>query len=445
MEDKLEITGYWYFPPNYEKSYSGTLLIEKGEIELKLLDCSDLPESRFTVHGISTKGKKITLYRCFATSQNRSIPGIPSVILTANYYFEGEYLLEETLNFDCAYLKFTFLDKWLDIGGYEVFSDSEFENDVTVKYKLPEAITFYEDEYVKFIFLFQSYFPLFAPTHDCQIKQESLILIEHKSNFTLDIFWDYITTIKSFLTLAFFSEPNIEELSFKKDETFLKVIYDHQNNSIPKPKSHKRHFLFDYKIIEPEFVNIFKKWYELNKTIDPVMGILLELFSNRNVNNENKFLNVMQAIETFHRRTRNNEKEDQPTFKAKITDIISTSPEKYKNWLKEKLLFSNEPTLKERLEELFSEIDTSLIKHLFPDHIKLITQAKDTRNYYTHFGVTLERKAVKKVELYYLTERFKLLLLILLLKETNIDEQKATKIIIESSHFLFNNIIVESS
>lgn len=442
MEEKIEITGYWYFPANSEKSYSGTLFIDNGEIDLKLLDCSDLPKGRFTVHGVATNGKKITLYKCFATNQTRSFPGIPSVILTANYYFEGDHLNEESLLFESAYIKFTFLDKWLDVGGYEISSDSDFENDISVKYKLPEAIIFYEDEQVKFSFLFQYYSPLFTPTHDCQITQESLIQIEHKSTFSLDVFWGYVAAIKSFLTLAFFSEPNIEKLSFKKEETVFKTIYDGQNKSEPKPKSHRRHFLFDYKTIQAECSTIFCKWYELNKSIEPVMNILLEMFGTRNIISENKFLNVMQAIETFHRRTRNNKKEDDSSFQSKISEIISASPEDHKAWLKEKLLYSNEPNLKERLEELFSEIDTALIEHLFPNHNTLITQAKDTRNYYTHFGAHLEKKAVKNPELYFLTERFKLLLLILLLKETNVDEQKATKIIIDSSHFLFNNIIV---
>ena len=149
----------------------------------------------------------------------------------------------------------------------------------------------------------------------------------------------------------------------------------------------------------------------------------------------------MQGIETFHRRRRHNEKEPKETHKIKIAAILEGCPTEHQTWLKEKLNFSNEPTLQERLIELFAEIDEKLKDHLFPKVDEIFKNSKNSRNYYTHYNKSLEKKALKHTPLFYLTERLKIFLLILLLKETGISNDQANKIVTEGSHFLFNHLI----
>ena len=84
----------------------------------------------------------------------------------------------------------------------------------------------------------------------------------------------------------------------------------------------------------------------------------------------------MQGIETFHRRRRQNENESKVTHKNKVAEIIASCPTEYQNWLKGKLNFSNEPTLNDRLEQLFNELDPELKNHLFLNPNKMILQSK---------------------------------------------------------------------
>ena len=86
-------------------------------------------------------------------------------------------------------------------------------------------------------------------------------------------------------------------------------------------------------------------------------------------------------------------------------------------------------------------MDPLLKKHLFNDYESIINNAKNSRNYYTHYSPTLEKKALKDTELFYLTERLKIFLLILLLSETGIEKENLGNIIKESSQFLFNHLI----
>lgn len=439
MTDNLETTGYWNFHNDNENSYAGNLVIDKHEITLTLLGCEKLPEEPFIVHGTTATGKKITLNKCFLSSRHMAFPGIPSVEITAILYFKGDHLSFDKLQFNSALLQISSLNYWVDIGGFEDFENKE--ETFTVKYKNPEPITFYITEEVKFVLLFQKTSPLFRPTHDCTVTQDTLILIKSAGQFDLDTFWNYVSMLNSFLTLAFFSQPHVYEIKFKRGKKILDFAFAGQKDKEPDEKTSRRNFLFTYQTIQSEFTAIFKKWSELHAFIEPVLNVLQESFDSRNVIAENKFLNVVQGIETFHRRRRKNEKVSKDVYKKMVDEIIETCPPEYASWLKEKLNFANEPTLKERLKELFNELDPKLIRHLFQHSEKLILDTKNSRNYYTHYDARLEKKALKGSELYYLTERLKILLLTLLLKETNIVDEKVIQIITEGSHFLFNQLI----
>lgn len=440
MTDNLEATGYWHFHIDTEISYAGNLTYDKGgDFCVTLLGCTEVPNEPFIIHGTTASGKKITLYKCFASSRRMAFPGIPSVEISAIYCFTGDHLNFETFQFNSVLLKISSLNEWVDIGGFDDFTNDE--GTFAIKYKNPEPIIFYETSSVQFILLFYWTSPSFRPTHNCTVTQDTVILIKHNSTFDLDTFWEYIKPIKSFLTLAYFSEPQIQEIKFKQADKTLECKFAGQKDDEFNEKSHRRNFLFTYKTIQTDFINIFKKWNEINVEDEPVINVLQECFGNRNIISENKFLNVMQGIETFHRRRRQNEKEPKLTHKNKVSKIILSCPSEYKDWLKSKLHFSNEPTLNDRLVQLFNELNTELKNHLFFKVDKIILDSKNTRNYFTHYDKSLEKKALKGSELYYLTERLKIFLLIILLTETAIDNDKVNKIIIEGSKFLFNHVI----
>lgn len=441
MTDNLETTGFWHFHTDPKNSFTGNLKNDNGDIRVTLLGCTQIPEEPFIVHGTTATGKKITLYKCHQSSRRMAFPGIPSVEISAIYCITGGHLTFDKLNFNSVQLRLSSLNEWIDIGGFDNFKNDE--ETFSISYKNPKPIVFYKTENVKFVLLYQRTSPIFKPTHSCTVKQETVILIKHKSKFDLDTFWDYASTISSFLTLAYFSQPKILEIKFKQGQKILDVEYAGQNTEVIKEKKNKMNFLFTYKTVEKDFVSIFKKWTELNTIIEPVIDVLLEAFGNRNIINENKFLNVMQGIETFHRRRRHNEKEPKEIHKLKIDSILEGCPTSHQTWLKEKLNFSNEPTLQERLIELFAEIDEKLKDHLFPKVDEIIKNSKNSRNYYTHYSKSLEKKALKDTPLFYLTERLKIFLLILLLKEIGISNDQANTIVTEGSHFLFNHLITK--
>jgi ApeA N-terminal domain 1 len=438
--DNTDFIGYWHFNSDKDLAYAGSLTNDlNGDFCVNLLGCENVPEKPYILYGTTASGKKITLYKCFTSTRRMSFPGIPSVEISAIYCFSGEHLSIESLNFNSAQIRFSSLNEWTNISGFSKFTNDD--NSIELKYDDLDPIIFYNKENVKFILHFIRASPLFRPKHECVITQSTVILIKHDTKFSLDEFWDYITAIKSFFTLAYFSEPHIEAIKFNQDDNIIDCKYVGQDDVNSSKKVHRRDFLFEYKIIATDFEKIFNQWKHLNNIVKPVINVLQESFGNRNILSENKFLNLMQGIETFHRRTRQNEKESKQIHKEKMHEIISTCPDSFQDWLKSKLHFSNELSLHERLVQLFEEIDSSLKNHLFKDVEKLIKDSKNTRNYFTHYDKTLEKKALSGKELFLITEKLKIFLLIILLQETGINLESVNKIIFEGSQMLFNHLI----
>lgn len=443
MMTPIQLSGFWNFDFDEINSYSGNLTID-DDITLNLLGCQKRPNQPFTIYGTTTDGKKITLSNCFVSRSQMSMPGIPQTEISAQYYFNGEHIDIRSYKFEKAKIAFSDIHKWVNISGFEKV-DTEDENYFQTKYKTPNPISFFKDENVEYSLSFSGIVPWGIPKHNLEINETILIKIKHNQGFELDVFFDYLSQLKSFLTIAYFSEPGINYIKLYNSDVEIIFIFQGQFEDDIKEKRSKYDFLFLYEDISDNLPEIFREWINLNTLIVPVIDNLEESFRSRTILVENKFLNIIQAIETFHRRIRKNEKVSRETHKKRITEILLSCPEEYNNWLKERLSFSNEPTLHERLQELFSEIDEELRNHLFKNWEKIIIDSKNSRNYYTHYDKSLEKKALKSVQLHYLTQKLKIFLLIIVLRETGISNEELKKIITNGSNRLFNHLINRES
>jgi hypothetical protein len=438
MDISKKLMGYWNFDSDSDNLYSGNLNVG-NDISLTLLGCHSIPNEPFIIHGTTTEGKEVTLLNCYVSKRQMSMPGIPQVEISADYYFSGHHFDFDTFKFESAVITFSDLDKWVDIGGFEkVENEDDFYR---AKYKSPLPISFFKDKDVNFSFVFSGFIPFGLPKHHLEINQKTLLEIKHQGSFDLHNFWNYLSQIKSFLTIAYFSEPGIKHIIFTHAQNEIEFIFRGQFEDEIKEKKSKYDFLFLYKDIQESLPEIFAKWVDLNLFIGPVIDTLEESFRKRTILVENKFLNIIQGIETFHRRIKPNEKTPREIHKKRINEILDLCPNEHNDWLKDRLSFSNEPTLHERLCNLFLEIEDEIKNHLFKNWEKIIVDSKNSRNYYTHYDKSLEKKALKGAELHYLTQRLKIFLLIVVLKETGISSKQIKKIITEGSRRLFNHLI----
>lgn len=174
---------------------------------------------------------------------------------------------------------------------------------------------------------------------------------------------------------------------------------------------------------------------------------------------QNRFINLIQAVEIFLRRRRpgsyltdevskeftNRLKDNYKTLFAELTKdlndskIVSPNLSEDLNGLKNLrerlnggLPYINEKSLRSRIKEAFGSLSTDECDLVSDNAQKLISKAVDTRNYLTHFSEELQAKSLTGLELYKASEGLKILIILLMLDELGIEEASRVKLIKEN-------------
>jgi hypothetical protein len=181
--------------------------------------------------------------------------------------------------------------------------------------------------------------------------------------------------------------------------------------------------LFTFKDVENKFETCLQNWYRKYDELEPVYQLYFGALYGQFVYLNLKFLCFVQALETYHRRALGNEELPRDKHEKRIKNILDTAPIEYKNWLKYQLKYGNEPNLQRRFIDLFDKF-TVPIRSLIPDENTFIKKVVDTRNYMTHYDLTLKEKSAIGKELFLITERLRILLETCLLSEIGFNSEE---------------------
>lgn len=193
--------------------------------------------------------------------------------------------------------------------------------------------------------------------------------------------------------------------------------------------------LIDYITLKDRFDGILNDWYEKKSKLESIVWGVVSALTENSFTVPTSFITVIQAAEAFSRKMRPNCKEDETKHNERIERILSTVTEEDKLWLKEKLEYSNEPSLPYRLKNLLKEGDF-LVKLNSRNRKSLSRKIADTRNYYTHFDDEGHNLVMTPDEIIRVTNYITLLLRTLILQEIGITEDD---ILISFKHNLLSN------
>lgn len=134
---------------------------------------------------------------------------------------------------------------------------------------------------------------------------------------------------------------------------------------------------------------------------------------------DTRFLFAVQAVELCHRQKWQEgvlPKADHKRRVKSITDLVEDKT--MKTWLKTKLAYSNEPTLRERLSKMVDFAGTETSEFLRSDFAKV---SADTRNYLTHYDPRGKDKASDDEDLWVLSTEVMALLEFCLMRDLGFD------------------------
>jgi len=445
MMKKFEYKGIWWLPDKPEEQIPGTLRFTPDEgavLDLigsfkDIKDMNKILEPEIIL-GVSSNGKNITLHKCFETKSSFSFPGFQTSSFYANLVFIGAHFQKlENIKFKSLFVHYLHLDEWVNISGFDIKHLREKE--VVIKYKLPEPFQIDISDGLKILINIRATGPsLSFVQKEATIKQKTEIKIETSEDKSFEYYRKIMYHIQNFLSLGIMepvypltiegiTEVNKEMINDKLYNPPVEIYY--KLPDIPKaPKTlHPFDMLFAFKDISDRFEVFLKNWFEKADLLEPVYNLYFGTLYNPRMYLEHRFLNLIQAIESFHQRIHRGEylsvEEYKPVYKTLVNAIPDWVRSDLKNRLKEYLKYGREFSLRKRLKEIFDKYQ-QVIDRFIENKNTFIRKVVDTRNYQIHHDEDIKERAAGGEELYRLTQKLKMLLEVCLLTELGFSSEK---------------------
>jgi hypothetical protein len=448
--EKLEYEGEWWFPQQPSEKIRGTLTFtpEEGPLLNLLIFEADVGEIEKKptelILGFSANGKKITLHKCLnvKTSSCWSNAGVNAVrfSLIPSFVFIGvHFQTPSEILFNKMSTQFLYLDEWVAVSGFKISHPSEkFE----VKYKLPKDFEFNINKELSLRIKFSISYPERChPQVKVNIKQSVSVVFSPSTPRTLDYFLNLLLLARNFLTLAM-SEPTYptaieaesesEKIKLNEKEfcTPIQVVFQQYLSAYEPSKTiHDFRMLFTLKDIAKQ-KRVLKNWFKKAELLEPVCSLYFGTLYQKGMYLNNELLNLAQALEAYHRRTMINLELPIKGHQKRISQMLQAAPAEHREWLKNKLKYSNEPTLRKRLKDIWKECPDAISSQIGNQN-EFIGLTVDTRNYLTHFDDELKTNAATGNELYRLVMKLRILIQTCLLKELQFEDKDIERIMLK--------------
>ena len=471
MTNQFELKGEWFLPSNKNRRVHGTLSFHSKE-GAKLQLYGGLDSDRFSqdfkdeeiILGLTSESEQVVLHGCFMTKSGGPAfgqgeeYGKPYFIYLIRYTLIGLHVQNaDELKFDRISCEIFNLDEWIGISGF-INQTPDLEKlkryEVTVEYKLPEPIDFAIDKDTSGKINFIANQPGFsAYQKSISINQEVELQINSTIEKSVDDLRSYVVGFQNFLILALYRSTYTTsiELSgerYKKDyygdgkpvRAKIKLYISDSSSKGGEIPKFDMEMLFNYKRIRKEFNLIIRNWYEKYELLEPAFDLVFEQFYNGNKFTVNTFLNLAQSAETFHARIHNHSKVPKEEYELMKDEILKLSPTKYHDWLIDQFKFGNNLNLHARLAEITTKYSNDILDKIIGDKDIFVKQVKHSRNYYTHYSTNCMDKALKGSDLFYLSEKLKILLVCSFLMEIGFTKGELTKFLDNVKYTLFNHL-----
>jgi hypothetical protein len=195
----------------------------------------------------------------------------------------------------------------------------------------------------------------------------------------------------------------------------FEVTYNREPVAPVLPQVASRDMLFTLPMIHPRFQNLVCAWYAHQENIKPLYLLYFSTTRSPGMYVDHRFLNMFQALESYHRRTSIPAAEKVGEHKLRVDRILGKVDPKDRKWLKNRIERIGELSAADKIRELakrfgadwiISEADIELAGHL--------------RNFITHFDPEVEKRLPPKKDrtriAYNLSVRLKALCELILLQ-----------------------------
>lgn len=414
--EAMEYRGLWWLPSNKGRKIAGVLTCtpsEEFKLELigtfnEIYDGTILAPLKGTqienvIHGQASDGSNITLFECACGISHKGCAEFSTATYKARSIAIGIHLdsLDEKRFFKAS-ARIPELSHWLYPSILQqIYTNEKSGQGIAVKLdKIPdderEVAKVNVNKNISICLCRDASYKSGDLSFNPSFEQFTSLQIESNEELSFKEFYELVGRYESFLSFATFREVGYTELTlFSKDhyniigqKKFYKpIIIDTKFHNKPCSKKIEKHkFIFDYNSIKEQYPKAIKQWFKNNWKFDAIRGHFLDSIDYHGPFSYINFLIVIQAVEGYGRRFMRNQ----------ITTYRNSLPPGSKS---------------KSLHEILSAVFKYYVD------VKCINQETDieaiaeTRNYHSHLLPQKSSKAVDVIDLYYLTEELRKILI----------------------------------
>jgi hypothetical protein len=383
------------------------------------------------IHGVTTKGKPVSLLHAHDTNRQFPMPGIPHETWTSNLLVIGAHITsaDDEAIFTKSYFRFEDIETWLE---HAPFTDA-FNNEartVTVVAETPREVAFAAHADFEVSSGGSLYSNNKPATHYAVDVTSQMAITAHEPQ-SLNWHLDRAARLQQLASLctghylpltAFELRGPEEELSgggTRASEVHFYALMIHSDNDRAGASKRRTPMVTGPELIRfnPDAV---QSWFDQFEAFNPALRLFFTITGERQMFTNIRLLLAIQALEVFHRRTTGEAVMAEDAFETFAEAMVAAIPRDTSPAMREKLQslyrFANEPSLKQRLRSIVAALTEAFGERPAGFDGKFIRKLVDTRNYYTHFSEELSGRTLDGEGMYWATRRVVLLLTLLFLQ-----------------------------
>ena len=446
MVENFEIRGEWFNPDNPSNVIRGKLkydilsgLILDLEGSFNLIDINIL-------YGETEKGK-FTLFNSYVTNQKIG-SSVYFQSFSVSLAFKGIHAssLEDT-DFYEAIFQYYGMQSYFKTTGIKLISD---EDPVkwNIQYQKPPVIEA-EIDNAKIEISYKDQYRI--DTFDGGKETKSVSLTEElevKFIFNSSMSMNYAkSNSDSFATLiSLLCGNNVitSSISLNSVSTEEPVVVYFKNIKLRNQGTNYRKRHVPIESIE-DFPSLIRIWFSKVDSFRSVLNLREQALLNYEEFNENRFLDAVTALETFHRKFFNQEITIDQDIADTILAIFASGliSDQYKEFFKKRLAPQSQKSLLQRLFEIFESFNEEVIYVISDDYKDFAKRLRDSRNSYTHNSGRSRKSVLRFNEMANATINCEKLLEFLVLKELGINEDLLSKQF--QKHQIFKKVTLTSN
>jgi hypothetical protein len=378
--------------------------------------------------GTAATGESVTLDECFAYSEQSASRGMTTIHFGPNSIFVGGHIpADGDAETRELHARLSSFDWWAEIFLGE-----------SVDPRHPERTEVHLTEFDGFSLLAVGVDQVTHGLYRYAVRRRPELRIVADRPRPLAQFRYVLQRFMSFLTLCSSHRVRITRLAVSVSSVSLRRRDEEPwypsmpvlgllrlQNARPQKVGQHEMFVRRHQLRE-KTANVLSNWLRRAVELRPVHDLYAYAAHNRELAVPMRFLNLVQALEVFHRKAL------QPStpseHERKVHAILRSAPENYRTWLAERLQFSHEPSLNFRLKELFRAASPIIDNPSTPAVKVFANRTKEWRNQLTHFSRPEGDFAMKDLELLNLSNWIVLVLEYWLLRDAGLDDAELKEV-----------------